>query len=125
MILTNIGYGLSGLLGLGIIFIGARFLLAPRTAAAGFGIATGQDGGRSDPYLSVKGVRDIASGLVVFILLAAGEPRLLGGFMLAAAIIPVGDAIIVLRRNGPRATVYGVHGATAAVMLAAAALLFI
>ena len=125
MVLTNIGYGLSGLLGLGIIFIGTRFLLAPRAAAADFGIAAGQDSGRSDPYLSVKGVRDIASGLILFILLMAGEPRLLGGFMLAAAIIPVGDAIIVLQRNGPRATVYGVHGATAAVMLAAAAFLLI
>jgi hypothetical protein len=38
----------------------------------------------------------------------------------AASIIPVGDAIIVLRGNGPKATVYGVHAATAAVMLAAA-----
>ena len=61
MVLTNIGYGLSGLLGLGIIFIGTRFLFAPRTAAADFGIAAVPDGGRSDPYLSVKGVRDIAS----------------------------------------------------------------
>ena len=125
MLLTNIGYVLSGLLGLGIIFIGTRFLLTPRAAAVGFGIAAGAYGGSTDPYLSVKGVRDIASGLVVFILLAAGAPGLLGGFMLAAAIIPVGDAIIVLRRNGPKATAYGVHGATAAVMLAAAAFLFL
>lgn len=49
-----------------------------------------------------QGRLDIASGLVVFILVAAGEPRLLGGFMPAASIIPVGDAIIVLRRNGPK-----------------------
>ena len=124
MLLADIGYGLSGLLGLGIIFIGTRFLLAPRAASAGFGIAVGPDGGSADPYLSVKGVRDIASELVVFILLAAGEPRLLGGFMLAASIIPVGDAIIVLRRNGPKATAYGVHAVTAVAMLAAAAFLF-
>ena len=124
MVLTNIGYGLSGLLGLGIIFIGTRFLLAPRAAAAGFGIAIGQGGGSTDPYLSVKGVRDIASGLVALILLAAAVPHLLGGFMLAASIIPIGDAIIVLRHNGPKATAYGVHAATAAVMLAAAAFLF-
>jgi len=31
---------------------------------------------------------------------------------------------IVLRSNGPKATVYGVHGATALVLLATAALLF-
>ena len=41
MLLADIGYGLSGLLGLGIIFIGARFLLAPRAASASFGIAVG------------------------------------------------------------------------------------
>jgi hypothetical protein len=124
MLLADIGYGLSGLLGLGILFIGARFLLAPWAASASFGIAVAPGSGRADPYLSVKGVRDIASGLVVFILLAAGESRLLGGFMLAASIIPVGDAVIVLRRNGPKATAYGVHAVTAVVMLAAAALLF-
>ena len=124
MLLADIGYGLSGLLGLGIIVIGTRFLLAPRAASASFGIAVGPGSGSADPYLSVKGVRDIASGLVVFILLAAGESRLLGGFMLAASIIPVGDAIIVLRRNGPKAAAYGVHAVTAVVMLAAAAFLF-
>jgi hypothetical protein len=31
----------------------------------------------------------------------------------------------VLRGNGPKATVYGVHAATAAVMLAAATFLFV
>jgi hypothetical protein len=48
----------------------------------------------------------------------------LGWFELAASIIPIGDALIVLRRNGPKATAYGVHGATAAVLLATAGLLF-
>jgi hypothetical protein len=124
MFLTGIGYGLTGLTGLGIIFIGARFLLAPRAAAAGFGLAIGTAGTTTNAYLSVKGVRDIASGVIAFILLANGVPHLLGWFMLAASIIPFGDAITVLRHNGPKATAYGVHAATAAVMLAAAALLF-
>jgi hypothetical protein len=119
MVLTKIGYGLSGLLGAGIIVIGARFLVAPGTAAAGYGITTEQ----GDPYLAVKGVRDIASGVVVFVLLAAGKPRALGRYLAAASIIPIGDAIIVLRGNGPKATAYGVHGTTAAVMLGTAALL--
>ena len=43
---------------------------------------------------------------------------------MAASTIPIGDAIIVLRSNGPKATVYGVHGATAVLLLATAALLF-
>jgi hypothetical protein len=124
MVWTKIGYGLSGLLGAGVVFIGSRFLLAPQVAAAGFGITTAQRGGDTDPYLAVKGVRDIASGIVVFVLLAARKPHILGGYMAAASIIPVGDGIIVLRHNGPKATAYGVHGATAAVMLTTAAALF-
>jgi hypothetical protein len=38
MRLTKIGYGLSGLLGAGIIVIGARFLVAPQAAAAAYGV---------------------------------------------------------------------------------------
>ena len=64
MLVTDIGYALAGLTAVGIIFIGARFLLAPSAAAAGFEIAAWHDGGKADPYLSVKGVRDIASGLI-------------------------------------------------------------
>jgi hypothetical protein len=123
MVLTKIGYGLSGLLGAGIIVIGARFLVAPRAAAAGYGLTTKQGAPASDPYLAVKGVRDIASGVVVFLLLGAGKPRVLGRYLVATSIIPMGDAIIVLRGNGPKATAYGVHGTTAAVMLGTAALL--
>ena len=76
-------------------------------------------GGKADPYLSVKGVRDIASGLIAVILLAARMPHVLGWFELAASTNPIGDAIIVLRSNGAKATAYGVHGATAVVLLAA------
>ena len=54
--------------------------------------------------LSVKGVRDIASGLIAVILLAARMPHVLGWFELAASTIPIGDAIIVLHSNGPKAT---------------------
>lgn len=123
MVLTRIGYALSRLLGAGIIVIGARFLVAPQAAAAAYGIASQQSGPASDPYLAVKGVRDIASGVVVFALLAAGKPHILGRYLAAASIIPIGDATIVLRGNGAKATAYGVHGTTAAVMLGTAALL--
>ena len=123
MMMTKIGYGLSGLLGAGIIVIGARFLLVPQAAAAGFGITDEHGVPPSDPYLAAKGVRDIASGVVTFVLLAAAKPHILAKYLFAASIIPIGDATIVLRRNGPKATAYGVHGSTAAVMLATAALL--
>ena len=123
IVMTKVGYGLSRLLGAGIIVIGARFLVVPQAAAAAYGIASEQGGTASDPYLAVKGVRDIASGVVVFVLLAAAKPHILGRYLVAASIIPIGDAVIVLRSNGAKATAYGVHGTTAAVMLGTAALL--
>ncbi len=63
-------------------------------------------------------MRDIACGLLVFVLLTGAESQLLGCFLLVASGIPLGDAVIVRRSSGPRVAVYGVHGATAAVMLA-------
>lgn len=63
--------------------------------------------------------------IFIFILLAGARPHLLGWFMLAAAGIPAGDALTVLRSNGPKAAVYGIHGATAVVMMAISVLLLV
>jgi len=123
MTITSLAYSLSALVGVGIIVIGARFLLAPRAAAAGYGLPAAPEPGSAGPYLAVKGVRDITSGLFVFILIAARDPHVLGWLMLAATLIPIGDSVIVIRHHGSKATAYAVHGATAAVMLATAGLL--
>jgi Domain of unknown function (DUF4267) len=66
--------------------------------------------------MTSKGVRNIVSGLVVFLLIASARHRVLGGWMLVMALIPIGDAMVVLRSGGSKATAYGVHVATAAVM---------
>jgi hypothetical protein len=118
------GYVLSGIIAVAIIFIGARFLLAPYVAAAGFGVAVAP-GTVADAYLSVKGIRDLASGLFTAILIINQSAHLLGWFMLAAAIIPLTDAGIVLRHGGSKATAFGVHGATAVVMLITSGLLLL
>jgi len=120
---TTIGYVLAGLIGAGIIFIGARFIFAPRIAAAAYGVQPDLSQQPAGAYLSVKGVRDIASGLIVFALMAAGATHPLGWMMLAATIIPLGDATIVLRNGGSKSIAFGVHGVTAAVMLITSALL--
>jgi hypothetical protein len=54
-------------------------------------------------------VRDVASGIFIWVLLANRAPHLLGAFMAAASIIPVGDAVIVLRSGGTRAAAFGIH----------------
>jgi len=123
MLPTYTAYALSGLIGFGIIFVGTRFLLAPSTAAAGYGVPVEQETAQAGAYLAAKGVRDIASGFFVLILIAFQAPHILGWIILAATIIPIVDAVIVLTHNGSKATAYGVHGATAAVMLVTAGLL--
>ena len=125
MTTMTIGYILAGLIGAGIIFIGARFILAPRVAAAGYGVQPDFGQRSAGAYLSVKGVRDIASGLIVFSLMAAGATHPLGWMILAATIIPIGDAIIVLGHGGTKSIAFGVHGVTAVVMLITSALLLI
>jgi hypothetical protein len=119
---TTVGFYLSGVIAAGIIFIGCRFLLAPSTAATAYGVPAGVEP-RSRAYLSAKGIRDIASGLIAAILIAYGSAHPLGWFMLAATIIPIGDAAIVLRQGGSRAVAFGVHGSTAVVMLIISGLL--
>jgi uncharacterized protein DUF4267 len=119
-----IGYYLSGAIALGIVFIGARFLFAPYAAAAGFGVAVRPDA-IWHAYLSVKAIRDIASGLFTAILMFNRSAHLLGWFMLAATIIPLTDAAIVLRHGGTKAAAFGIHGATAVVMIVASGLLLL
>ncbi len=123
--LTTVASVLAGLIGAAILFMGVRAFWAPQ-AAVGFGIpGTPAEDPTFHAWLSVKGVRDIASGLFVFILLAGATPHLLGWFMLIATGIPVGDALIVRRSNGPKAAIYGIHGVTAVVMLAVSVLLLV
>ena len=122
--MTHIGFYLSGAIAAGIIFIGCRFLLAPSTAAAAYGVAADAEP-HSRAYLFAKGIRDIASGLFTAMLIAHGSAHALGWFMLIATLIPIADAGIVLRQGGSRTIAFGVHGGTAVAMLIISGLLLI
>ncbi len=122
---VTVGYVLAGLIAAAIILVGARFLVAPRVAATGYGVPVDLDGPSAGAYLSVKGIRDIASGLFVVILMVAGQTHLLGWLILAATIIPLVDTFIVLRNGGSRSIAFGVHAITAAVMVVTAGLLVV
>lgn len=98
-----------------ILFIGTRFLLAPEVAVTGFGVP--QDSFRA--LTSVKGVRDITSGIVPLVVLLVAGPHVFGWALLAAAITPIGDAIIVMTNGGTVRHALSVHGATALVLVVA------
>jgi hypothetical protein len=98
-----------------IIAIGGRFLLAPRQATLAYGVAA--DNLRA--LTEIKGVRDITSGVVLLVVWAAAGRTALGWALIAAAITPTGDAMIVLTNGGKLSIVLGIHGLTAALLVAA------
>ncbi|MEU1842421.1 DUF4267 domain-containing protein [Micromonospora sediminicola] len=120
--LTPVAYGLAIVLSLFCVFIGARFLLAPRASAAGYGVAATPGGGTA--YLTVKGLRDLSYGLLGLALIAFTSADAVAWYMLVVALNPLGDTIVVLRNGGTRAVAFGIHFATAVVILVDAALLF-
>lgn len=98
-----------------IIVLGTRFLVTPERATLDFGA-------RSDDLralTAIKGVRDITSGVVLLVVWAVADVSVLGWALVAAALTPVADAVIVLSRGGPRATAFGIHGVTAVVLVVA------
>ncbi|MCO5990230.1 DUF4267 domain-containing protein [Actinoallomurus spadix] len=122
LMLTPIAYGLAIALIVLISFIGLRFLLAPRPAAAGYGVPAKENGDAA--YLTIKGLRDFTYGVLGAVLLAFAGAHAVGWYMLAVAIAPLGDTLIVLRHGGTKAVAFGVHFATAVIVLISAALLF-
>jgi hypothetical protein len=115
-----VAYSLAVVLNLFILFIGVRFLLQPYASAAGYGVPATQD----RAYLEIKGLRDTTFGIVGLLLLALAGPPAEAWFMLAVAVVPLGDTVIVLRHGGSKAVAFGIHFATAVVVLVSAGLLF-
>ncbi|MCE7065779.1 DUF4267 domain-containing protein [Dyadobacter sp. CY326] len=94
---TRISYATALLLGLGMIFLGARFFISPDVATTGYGIHVNSQGDYSFHY--IKGIRDIFSGLVICVFVLLRERRALGVTLLAGTMIPVTDMLIVLSKS--------------------------
>lgn len=121
---NSVLFWLAALIAVGIIFIGARFLVSPLPAAAAFGVPV--EGTQTLAYLWAKGTRDIVSGLLVIALLwlRVGR-RVLAGFIAVAALIPLGDFVNVylnVGANNPMAL--AIHGGTTVFMWILAAFLW-
>src|SRR4051795_6001954 len=103
----------------GIIVLGIRFMLQPRQATLDFGVAA--DNLRA--LTEIKGARDITSGVVLLVVLASAGRVTFGWALIAAAITPIADALIVLTNGGKLSKALSVHGLTAALLIAAGLLL--
>ena len=94
---TKISYAIAFITGLGLIFLGTRFLLSPEVAEAGYGIHFNEQGDYSFHYM--KGIRDILSGLLICVFVLMNERRALGVTLLAGTMVPVTDMLIVLSKS--------------------------
>ena len=103
-----------------IIAIGINFILNPVGASTAYGVPIHDP--TAFPFMSVKGIRDIFSGLVVLTFLWKGDRRTTGILFALAVLIPVGDGLVILSQLGFAPPIY-MHWGTALYMAIVAAFL--
>ena len=114
---TAIPLAVAALIAVGIIGIGCFYLLSPERILGSFGLKPPAPNADALAWLRLKGIRDVASGLVVLTMMLTADRRSVGLALLAFAIIPFGDMSIVLGSGGAKSKAFSVHGVTCAVML--------
>jgi hypothetical protein len=103
-----------------IIGIGIHFILDPVGASTAYGIPIHDSA--AFPFMWIKGIRDIFSGLVVLTFLFRGDRRTVAILFALAILIPVGDGFVILSRLGFAPPIF-IHWGTALYMMIVAAFL--
>ena len=113
-------FWLTGLIAVGIIFIGIRFLFDPLRASMDFGVPA--YGSPTPAYFWTKGSRDIVSGLLLASLLWLGVGRVVTAtFLFVAALIPIADFLnVYINTHSQASGAMMIHGGTAVFMIALA-----
>ena len=114
---------LAALPAVGIIVIGCFYLASPERISGSFGLKPPASDADTRAWLRLKGIRDVASGLVVLGMMLAADTRLEGIVLFVEAIIPFGDMSIILGSGGSKSRAFSIHGVTCAVMLVTGLLL--
>jgi hypothetical protein len=114
---------LAALVAVGIIVIGCFYLISPQRILGTFGLKPPASDADTLAWLRLKGIRDVASGLVVLAMMLTADARTVGIVILVFAIIAFGDMSIILGSGGSKSRAFSNHGVTCAVMLVAGLLL--
>jgi len=121
--IRSVSFWMTLLIALGIIFVGARFIISPNAGATGFGIPFISNDDL--PFGRIKGIRDIFSGVVLLPLLMLRMRRATAWVFTSAMIVPATDFLIVLSTNGSSDISHLlIHGLTVAYMAITSFLLF-
>ncbi len=108
---------LAALMAAAIIVIGSLYLLSPQRMTPSFGLNLPAPDTDTRAWLRLKGVRDIASGLVVLTLMATLGARSVGIVLLVLAITAFGDMSVILASGGSKSKALSIHGVTCAAMI--------
>ena len=114
---------LTALLAVGITIIGCLYILSPERMSGTFGLKPPASDADTRAWLRLKGIRDVASGLVLLTMMLTRDAQTVGVVLLVFAIIPLGDMSIVLGSGGSKSRAISIHGVTCAVMLVVGLLL--
>jgi hypothetical protein len=104
----------------GIIAIGINFILNPIGASAAYGIPIHDP--TAFPFMWIKGIRDIFSGLAILPFLLRGDRRTTATLFAIAIFIPLSDGLVILAHLGFAPPIF-IHWGTALYMTIVAALL--
>lgn len=105
----------------GIMALGINFILNPVGASAGYGIPIHDPS--TFPFMWIKGIRDIFSGLVILPFLLRGDRRTTAMIFAVSIFVPFCDGLVILRHLGFAPPIF-IHWGTALYMIVVAAFLF-
>lgn len=106
----------AALTGAGLVALGAYGLMRPKAAAESFGMSVRDP--EDIPSWRPKAARDLTTGVILLVLLTLGEKRALGAYMIAGALIPALDALLVALSGSRKPWQVAMHGGTAGLVLA-------
>jgi hypothetical protein len=113
--IERVAFIISGLIGVGLVFIGGRFLLAPEVAEQGFGLYFDEAGNYA--FHSIKGIRDVFAGLIILIFAVLRQRQTLRILLGVGALIPLVDMLIVLTNPVALQSAVWIHGSTVVILL--------
>ncbi|CAM3344405.1 DUF4267 domain-containing protein [Stackebrandtia soli] len=113
-----IGHWGVALVGVALCAVGVYATISPRGASAQYGVRIVDDG-PAEAFGAATGLRDIALGAILALLaVAQTDGGVLGGVLMLAAILPIGDLLIIRRHRSANVVAHLVHAIGAVGMIA-------
>ena len=114
-------FWLTLIIPIGIIGLGINFILHPVGASAAYGVPISDPA--AVPFMWIKGIRDIFSGLVILPFLWKGNRNVTAIIFAISIFVPFCDGLVIISNSGFAAPLF-IHWGTTVYMVVVAACLF-